>query len=146
MAQSMKIAGGCALKRARFGVESGMKTIGRTLWALADNYIPGWSHGQEPEMASHDAVCVLNTGAAEAHVTITVFFSDREPVGPYRFTVAPRRTKHVRFNDLQDPEPLPRGTDFASVVESDAPIVVQQTRLDSRQPENALLSTIAFPA
>jgi hypothetical protein len=30
------------------------------------------------------------------------------------------------------------------VIESDVPIVVQHTRLDSRQAENALLSTIAF--
>jgi hypothetical protein len=30
------------------------------------------------------------------------------------------------------------------VIESDAPIVVQHTRLDSRQAENALITTIAF--
>lgn len=37
------------------------------------------------------------------------------------------------------------GTDFASVIRSDVPIVVQHTRLDSRQAENALLSTVAYP-
>ena len=36
-------------------------------------------------------------------------------------------------------------TDFASVIRSDVPIVVQHTRLDSRQAENALLSTVAYP-
>lgn len=55
-----------------------------------------------------------------------------------------RRTRHVRFNDLKDPEPVPLGTDYASVIESDVPIVVQHTRLDSRQAENALLTTIAY--
>ena len=75
---------------------------------------------------------------------ITVFFSDREPVGPYRLIVPARRTQHVRFNELKDPEPIPVDTDYASVVESDVPIVVQHTRLDSRQAENALLSTIAY--
>ena len=39
---------------------------------------------------------------------------------------------------------IPVDTDFASRIESDVPIVVQHTRLDSRQAENALLSTIAF--
>ena len=34
--------------------------------------------------------------------------------------------------------------DYASVIESDVPIVVQHTRLDSRQSENALLTTMAF--
>jgi hypothetical protein len=35
---------------------------------------------------------------------------------------------------------------MACVIESDRPIVVQHTRLDSRQAANALFSTIAFPA
>jgi hypothetical protein len=59
-------------------------------------------------------------------------------------TVPARRTRHVRFNDLTDPAPIPVDTDYASVIESDVPIVVQHTRLDSRQAENALLSTIAY--
>jgi hypothetical protein len=75
-----------------------------------------------------------------------IYFSDRDPVGPYRITVEARRTKHVRFNNLDDPAPIPRGTDYASTIESDVPIVVQHTRLDSRQDANALLSTIAFAA
>jgi len=58
--------------------------------------------------------------------------------------VGARRTAHVRFNDLDDPEPIPRDTDYASVLVSDVPIVVQHTRLDSRQAENALLTTIAY--
>ena len=75
---------------------------------------------------------------------ITLFFSDRDPVGPYRVTVAPRRTLHLRFNDLSDPAPVPRDTDYSSIFESDVPIVVQHTRLDSRKQALALLSTIAF--
>lgn len=55
-----------------------------------------------------------------------------------------RRTRHVRFNDLTDPEPVPVDTDFASVIESDRPVVVQHTRLDSRQAELGLLSTMAY--
>jgi hypothetical protein len=95
-------------------------------------------------MTSHDTACLLNTAEQEAHVTITIYFVDREPAGPYRVTVPARRTRHVRFNDLTDPEPIPRETPYASVIESSVPIVVQYTRLDSRQEANALLSTIAF--
>jgi hypothetical protein len=118
--------------------------IGRTRWAIAEGYIPTWSHGPEPEMLSHETACILNAGDSDAHVEIVVYFKDREPAGPYEITVPARRTRHVRFNDLTDPEPVPRGTDYASVITADVPIVVQHTRLDSRQSENALLSTIAF--
>ena len=120
--------------------------IGARRWAIAEGYIPPSSHGPEPEMLSHETACILNAGDRPAHVAITVFFADREPAGPYRLTVPPRRTRHVRFNDLKDPEPVPTGTDYASVIESDVPVVVQHTRLDSRQAENALLTTIAFAA
>lgn len=119
--------------------------IGRTQWAIAEGYIPAGSHGPEPQMLSHETVCILNATQDEAHVEITVFFTDREPAGPYAIVVPPRRTRHVRFNDLEDPEPIPLDTDFASLIVSDVPIVVQHTRLDSRQAELALLSTIAFP-
>lgn len=120
--------------------------IGRKCWAIAEGYIPPESHGPAPEMTSHEAVCLLNTTEQEAHVEITIYFSDRDPVGPYRINVAPLRTKHVRFNNLEHPAPIPRGTDYASTIESDVPIVVQHTRLDSRQDANALLSTIAYAA
>jgi hypothetical protein len=120
------------------------KPLGRKRWSIAEGYIPSLSNGPEPEMTSHESVSILNTSDEDAHVEITIFFSDREPVGPYKITVLARRTKHVRFNDLQDPEPIPKATEYASVIESDVPVVVQHTRLDSRQAENALLSTIAF--
>jgi hypothetical protein len=121
-----------------------MTTLGRRRWAIAEGYIPTYGHGKEPEFTSHETACILNASDLEAHVEITVFFTDREPAGPYRITVGARRTKHVRFNDLDDPEPIPKGIDYASVIESDVPIVVQHTRLDSRQAESALLTTIAF--
>jgi hypothetical protein len=122
------------------------KAMGHLRWAIPEGYIPEGSHGPEPQMTSHETACLLNTSDREAQVQITIYFEDREPVGPYSVTVPARRTVHLRFNDLDSPEPVPRGTDYASVIESDIPIIVQHTRLDSRQAENALLSTIAFPA
>ena len=118
--------------------------IGKKRWAIAEGYIPGWSHGPEPQMTSHETACLLNSGDQDAQVRIMIYFADREPAGPYRVTVPARRTRHIRFNDLKEPEPVPRDTDYASVIESDVPIVVQHTRLDSRQAENALITTIAY--
>jgi hypothetical protein len=118
--------------------------IGRRLWVIAEGYIPDESHGPEPEMTSHETACMLNAGDAAADVEITIYFTNRDPVGPYRLTIPPRRTLHMRFNELQDPAPVPRATPYSSVIRSTAPIVVQHTRLDSRQSRNALLTTIAW--
>ncbi|MBW4053043.1 MAG: sensory rhodopsin transducer [Proteobacteria bacterium] len=128
-------------------MHQGADTAGfRGRWASAGGYIPRWSHGPEPATVSHESVCLLNAGSADAHVVITLYFHDREPAGPYPVAVPARRTRHVRFNELRDPEPVPHGTEYSSVIDSDVPIVVQHTRLDSRQAENALMTTIAFPA
>lgn len=120
-------------------------TTGAIVWAIAEGYIPPESTGEGRAFESHETACILNAGDRDAHVRITLYFTDREPVGPYAVTVPARRTRHVRFNDLDDPAPVPRDTDYSSVIESDVPIVVQHTRLDSRKPEIALLSTSAFP-
>lgn len=124
-----------------------MKTIGRTRWIIPEGFIPSRSMpNADRPLLSHEAFCILNVGDIEAHIEVTLFFTDREPIGPYRMTLAGRRTCHYRFNELQEPEKVPLDTDYASVIESDVPIVVQHTRLDSRASEIALLSTIAWPA
>jgi len=121
-----------------------MDPIGRKRWAIAEGYIPSQSSFSDRALISHETACILNAGDRDAHIAITIFFADRAPVGPYPVTVAARRTLHLRFNDLDDPQPIPRDTDYASVFESDEPIIVQHTRLDSRRAEVSLLSTIAF--
>jgi hypothetical protein len=123
-----------------------MEAVGRTRWAIAEGYIPSESSFSDRALISHETACILNATDRDAHVAITIFFANREPVGPYRLTVAARRTLHLRFNDLDDPRPIPRDTDYASVFESDVPIVVQHTRLDSRHAEVSLLSTMAYAA
>ena len=112
---------------------------------VADGYIPEWSQGPAPEFTSHEAACILNAGSDPANLRLTVYFEDRDPV-EYALRVPGRRTVHQRMGELSDPEPIPRGVGYAYVVESDVPVVVQHTRLDSRQAANALVSTIAYQA
>jgi len=121
-----------------------MDAIGRKRWAIAEGYIPSQSSFSDRALISHETACILNAGERDAHVAITIFFADRDPLGPYRVTVAARRTLHLRFNDLDDPQPIPRDTDYSTVFESDEAIIVQHTRLDSRHAEVSLLSTTAY--
>ena len=121
-----------------------MDAIGKKCWVIAEGYIPSQSTGPAPEMTSHETACILNTSDEDAYLEITIFYADRDPAGPYKITVPAMRTKHIRFNALDTPEPIPRDTDYASVIISDVPIVVQHTRLDSRQAANALMTTIAY--
>jgi hypothetical protein len=119
--------------------------IGHTLWVIPEGYIPTGPEETDRRFISHETACILNCGDRDVTVRITLYFVDREPVGPYVVKVPARRTLHLRFNDLKDPEEVPLDTDFASVIRADGPIVVQHTRLDSRREALALLSTMAYP-
>ena len=120
--------------------------IGKNCWVIAEGYIPADStNGDDSRYVSHETACLLNTNENEAEVSLTIYFEDREPVGPYHVVVPARRTLHLRFNDLSDPEVIPRDTSYSSIIQSSLPIVVQHTRLDSRQSALALLSTMAYP-
>lgn len=123
-----------------------MSAIGHMRWAIPEGFIPSESlAGADRPLISHEAACLLNAGDTAANIEVMIYFEDRDPVGPYRLTLGAGRTCHLRFNEIDDPAPVPRDTDYASVITSDVPIVVQHTRLDSRPANFALLSTMAFP-
>jgi hypothetical protein len=118
--------------------------IGRTRWAIAEGYIPEESTGPEPEMTSHETACILNTTDREAHVHITLYFA-----GAGRPVPRDRSPTPDRARALQRPAGPRAGAArrrHASVLESDVPVVVQHTRLDPRQAENALLTTTTVAA
>jgi len=83
-----------------------MDTIGRRRWAIPEGYIPSESAFSDRALLSHETACILNAGQRDAKITI--YFADREPIGPYRVKVGAGRTLHLRFNDLTDPQPVRR--------------------------------------
>ncbi|HEX7800132.1 MAG TPA: sensory rhodopsin transducer [Asticcacaulis sp.] len=117
---------------------------GHKRWTIPEGYLPPDDPAKPRPLVSHEAFCVLNPGDDDADIEVTIYYGDREPVGPYRMRVAARRTVHFRFNDLNDPEPIPAGVDYASVITASAPILVQHTRLDSRSGTIALMTTMAI--
>lgn len=120
-------------------------TVGKKIWAIPEGYIPsGGTVHDDPTLASHETICILNPSDQNAHADLIIYFEDREPAGPFKLKIGARRTLHLGFNDLKEPEVIPRDTAYASMLVSDIPVIVQHTRLDSRQSENALLSTIAY--
>lgn len=117
---------------------------GARRWIIPDGYIPPVSSGS---LTSHESVCVLNTGTANAELRITAFFEDREPLKDMLWTVPSRRTLHIRTSGLRDAQgtAIPEGVPYALEVVSSVPVFVQYSRLDSTQAENALLSTMGYP-
>lgn len=116
---------------------------GHTNWYIPDGYIPPESTGK---LESHESVCVLNTGDTSANLLFTIYFEDRAPLERIEVAIPGRRTVHVRTSSLQvGGESIPKGVPYAIEVESDVPIIVQYSRLDTTQPANALMTTLGYP-
>lgn len=122
-----------------------MKPMGHKIWAVPGGHIPLYSTGREPDNTSRDELSLLNTGDEDANLEITIYYTDRDPVGPYPLTVPSQRVRYVRFNDLINPEAIILDTYYSAIIRSDIPVLVQFSRLDSGQPNKAILSTMAYP-
>ncbi|HEY5585609.1 MAG TPA: sensory rhodopsin transducer [Ruminiclostridium sp.] len=120
------------------------KAIGHKVWAISDGYIQPKSIG---EAESHDGLCVLNSGDEGAHLNITIYFADREPMENVFSACGARRTNHIRLDKLKDDkgENVPVGVPYSLKVESDVPVLIQHTRVDTSQNAMALMTTMGFP-
>jgi hypothetical protein len=121
-----------------------MKALGAKTWAIPGGCMPLSSTGREPEHTSRDELFVLNASKRDAQLELHIYYGDRDPIGPYRLSVAAERMRCVRFNDLIDPQALPLAEPYACVLRSDEPVVVQFTRIDTSRVENAIATTMAF--
>ena len=123
-----------------------MTSNGHTTWYIPDGYLPPDS--VPGELVSHESVCVLNVTDNDAHVVLTFYFEDREPLRDVRCDVPAERTIHIRLDkpEMTGGVKVPVGVPYALRLESDVPVIVQQSRLDVTQPALALMTTMAFPA
>jgi hypothetical protein len=117
---------------------------GAYVWLIPDGYIP---EENTATLLSHESICVLNAADEQAHLSITFYFEDRDPIRDVRVTVPPERTRHIR-TDL--PEHLggatvPKGVPYAVRVACDVPVTVQHSRVDTSQEALALMTTMAHP-
>ncbi|SCG41644.1 sensory rhodopsin transducer [Micromonospora humi] len=120
--------------------------VGARVWVVPGGHVPFPAHGTEPEFTGFDQLCVLNAGGDDAALTLDLYYEDAEPVGPYRILVAARRIRHVRVNDLIDPEAVRLDRPYGCVLRSPVPVVVQFLRQDTRLPGVvALTGTMAYP-
>ena len=90
-----------------------MDAIGRNCWAIAEDHIPAKSSFNDRALVSHETACVLNAGGSDAHAALTILPIASRP-GPTALLSA-RRTLHLRFNDLEEPLPVPRDRFFILV-------------------------------
>lgn len=121
-----------------------MSASGQRRWAIAAGYIPARGCGEEPLFTPRNGLCLLNTGDDAASVRVMVVYAQHDPVGPFRLVVAPRRVRHLRVNDLIFPEAVRLEERYGLWIDSDRPVVVQFTAMDTRARANAATMAMAW--
>lgn len=110
-------------------------------WYFPDAYLPDISDG-----VSHEAVCVLNIGEADANLSLTLYFESSPPMERFAYVCGANRTVHIRLDKLLSPsgEPIPQCTPYAIRLCSDVPVYCQYTRVDASLPQHALMTTMGL--
>ncbi len=114
---------------------------GARVWLVPDGFIPAESTGTQE---SHEAICVLNTSAEQARLSVSFYFEDRDLLKDVVVIVPPERTLHIRTNEMDGVE-IPRGVPSAGRVEASVPVTVQCSRMDTTQPALSLMTAMAYP-
>ncbi len=117
--------------------------IGKNEWLIPDGFMNPTKNG---DFESHEAVCVLNLNDRTAHIQLTVYFEDADPLTGFTAECTPNRTHHIRLDWLRTPDgrAIPHGVPYAVRVQSDVPIVAQHSRMDVSQPAMTLMTTIPY--
>ena len=117
---------------------------GACVFLIPDGYLPEGGTGIE----SHEAICVMNTGREAARIVVTAYYADRPPQRSAPITVPGERDVHLHLDAPAELGGLaiPRETPYGLRVESDRPVVVQHSRMDTRLGGMALFTTMGFVA
>ncbi len=120
------------------------KNIGAYIWIIPDAYLP--PIGDE-KLPGHEATCILNLNDKPANVEFTFYFEDREPLKSAKVKIGAQRTLHLRLDQSEAllNVNLERSIPFSIKVKSDVKIIVQHSRMDTRQPNLAYMSTMGYP-
>ena len=103
---------------------------GKKVWIFPDAELPPEGVNIIP---GHESIIITNTCEQDAHVKITLFYTDKDPAS---FTAAVRaqRVRCLRTNNPDDFGELTAafGEQYAIMLESDVPIVAQYGRAEPR--------------
>jgi hypothetical protein len=120
-----------------------MKAYGKKTWLIPDTFLNSVSKNDQ---LSHEAICVINTSDIDAQIKLTLFFEDREVDTSFVSQCGACRTHHIRMDKIRNAEGrgIPHDIPYAVLIESNTPIVVQYSRLDTSRSEMALMTTIGY--
>ena len=103
---------------------------GKKVWIFPDAELPPEGVNTIP---GHESVIITNVCEQGANVTVTLLYTDKEPVS-FTAMVDAKRVRCLRSNNAEDfcGHTAVEGEQYAIMLESDVPIVAQYGRAEPR--------------
>ena len=118
---------------------------GKKQWYIVDGYRPSPTPDPAAVYEGHESIMILNPNAKDAHVLISVFFEDRDPVENIPYLVPAKRIRCFKSHekDVLGGLEIGVGVQYSMQIKSDVGVIVQYGRLDVQQPNMAYMALMA---
>ena len=118
---------------------------GKKEWYIIDGYRPSPAPDPRAEYVGHESVMILNTNDVDAHICISLYFEDRDPIENIPYLVPAKRIRSFKTDDstVLGGFVLDVGVQYSMVIKSDVGVQVQYGRLDVQQSNMAYMALMA---
>lgn len=118
---------------------------GKKQWYIVDGYRPSPQPDPNAVYEGHESVMILNTNDTDAHVLISIYFEDRDPIENIEYIVPAKRIRCFKTDDksVLGGVELGVGIQYSLSIKSDVGIIVQYGRLDVQQSNMAYMALMA---
>ena len=118
---------------------------GKKQWYIVDGYRPSPTPDPAAVYEGHESIMILNPNAKDAHVLISVFFEDRDPVENIPYLVPAKRIRCFKSHESEVLGGLEIGVgvQYSMQIKSDVGVIVQYGRLDVQQSNMAYMALMA---
>ena len=117
-----------------------MSEHGKKVWFFPDGDLPAPG---DRGLKGHESLVLLNPNDIDAEITLTVYFTAREPEVLDAGYIPAQRVRCIRTNDPIDGFQIPFGQ-YALKIESSIGVIAQIGRMDVTQPNLAYYTTMGF--
>ena len=117
---------------------------GKKNWYIVDGYRPAPQPDPTAVYEGHESIMILNPNDTDAHVKLSVYFEDRDPIENIPFLVPAKRIRCFKSHDADVLGfTMEVGVQYSLQIRSDVGVVVQYGRLDVQQPNMAYMALMA---
>lgn len=118
---------------------------GKKEWYIVDGYRPSPQPNPKAVYEGHESIMILNPNDRDAHIYISVYFEDREPVENIGLIVPAKRIRSFKSHDSEILNGLEIGVrvQYSMSFKSNVGIIVQYGRLDVQQTNMAYMALMA---